>query len=98
MGFFQTRDELQKKRDNGFMEIDERFLNPVYKVYRIPISKIRINDYNPNKVAPKELKLLEQSILVDGYTMPFVCYYVKEKDYYEIVDGYNGYLVMKEIS
>lgn len=98
MGFSQTRDELQKKRDNGSMEIDERFLNPVYKVYRIPISKIRINDYNPNKVVPKELKLLEQSILVDGYTMPFVCYYVKEKDYYEIVDGYNGYLVMKKIS
>ncbi|ELA94219.1 IbrB-like domain-containing protein [Enterococcus faecium] len=75
---------------------EERFLSPVYSVYSIPISKIRTNDYNPNKVAPTELKLLAQSILADGYTMPIVCYYVKEKDYYEIVDGYHRYLVMKE--
>ena len=27
--------------------------------------------------------------------MPIVCYYVKDKDYYEIVDGYHRYLVMK---
>ena len=73
----------------------ERFLSPVYSVYNIPISKIHANDYNPNKVAPTELNLLEQSILADGYTMPIVCYYVKEKDYYEIVDGYHRYLVMK---
>ncbi|EMF0203484.1 ParB-like nuclease domain-containing protein [Enterococcus hirae] len=74
----------------------ERVLSPVYSVYSIPISKICTNDYNPNKVALTELKLLEQSILADGYTMPIVCYYVKEKDYYEIVDGYHRYLVMKQ--
>ncbi|EPI2201134.1 IbrB-like domain-containing protein [Enterococcus hirae] len=74
----------------------EKFLSPIYSVYSIPISKIRTNDYNPNKVAPTELKLLEQSILADGCTMPIVCYYVKEKDYYEIVDGYHRYLVMKK--
>lgn len=27
--------------------------------------------------------------------MPIVCYYEQEKDYYEIVDGYHRYLVMK---
>ncbi|MEB8418497.1 ParB/RepB/Spo0J family partition protein [Enterococcus casseliflavus] len=80
------------------METEKRFLSPVYKVYRIPISKIYANDYNPNIVPPIELKLLEQSILADGYTMPIVCYYVKEKDYYEIVDGYHRYLVMKKSS
>ena len=74
----------------------ERFLSPIYSVYNIPITKIRTNDYNPNKVAPTELKLLEQSILIDGYTMPIVCYYVKEEDCYEIVDGYHRYLVMKK--
>lgn len=80
------------------METEKRFLSPVYKVYRIPISKIYANDYNPNIVPPIELELLEQSILADGYTMPIVCYYVKEKDYYEIVDGYHRYLVMKKLS
>lgn len=78
------------------MGIERKFLSPVYNVHRIPISKIRTNDYNPNRVAPTELKLLEQSILADGYTMPIVCYYEREKDYYEIVDGYHRYLVMKK--
>ena len=30
------------------------------------------NDYNPNKVAPPEMELLEVSILNDGYTQPIV--------------------------
>lgn len=80
------------------MGAEERFISPVYNVHRIPINKIHTNDYNPNKVAPTELRLLEQSILADGYTMPIVCYYVKEEDYYEIVDGYHRYLVMKKTS
>ena len=51
--------------------------------------------YNPNVVAPPEMKLLELSIWEDGYTMPCVCYYLKEEDKYEIVDGFHRYLVMK---
>lgn len=78
------------------MENKEKFISPVYGINKIPINRIRANDYNPNKVAPTELKLLEQSILLDGYTMPIVCYYVKEEDYYEIVDGYHRYLIMQQ--
>ncbi len=61
----------------------------------VPIEKIRANAYNPNSVAPPEMKLLELSIWEDGYTQPCVCYYVKDEDIYEIVDGYHRYLVMK---
>lgn len=78
------------------METESKYISPVYNVQKIPIEKIHANDYNPNKVAPVELKLLEQSILADGYTMPIVCYYVKEEGYYEIVDGFHRYLVMKQ--
>lgn len=77
------------------MSVRKKFISPIYTVYRIHIDKLCANDYNPNKVAPTELRLLEQSILVDGYTMPIVCYYVEEGDYYEIVDGYHRYLIMK---
>lgn len=72
------------------------YVSPVYHVQRILIEKIKANAYNPNRVAEAELKLLEQSIKEDGYTMPIVCFYVKEQDYYEIVDGYHRYLVMKQ--
>lgn len=59
------------------------------------MEKIRANSYNPNAVAPPEMKLLELSIWEDGYTMPVVCYYVNEDDIYEIVDGFHRYMVLK---
>lgn len=73
----------------------EKFISPVYHVIAVPIEKIVANDYNPNIVAPPEMKLLELSIWEDGYTMPCVCYYQKDEDQYEIVDGYHRYMVMK---
>jgi len=69
--------------------------SPVYNVRAIPIERIRANEYNPNAVAPPEMKLLEKSILEDGYTMPIVCYYMSDEDIYEIVDGFHRYSVMK---
>lgn len=69
-------------------------ISPVYNVRAIPLSKIRANSYNPNSVAPPEMKLLYTSIKEDGYTMPIVCYYIEEEDIYEIVDGYHRYSVM----
>ena len=68
--------------------------SPVYNVISIPMEKIRANAYNPNAVAPPEMKLLELSIWEDGFTMPIVCYYIKEDDVYEIVDGYHRYTTM----
>jgi ParB-like chromosome segregation protein Spo0J len=68
--------------------------SPVYNVRAIPIEKIQANAYNPNHVAPPEMKLLYQSIKEDGYTMPIVCYYLPETDKYEIVDGFHRYTVM----
>jgi len=69
--------------------------SPVYNVRPIPIEKVRANSYNPNSVAPPEMKLLEKSVWEDGFTMPDVCYYIENKDVYEIVDGFHRYLLMK---
>ena len=69
--------------------------SPVYNVVAVPLEKVYANEYNPNVVAPPEMKLLELSIWEDGYTMPCVCYYIKEEDRYEIVDGFHRYMVMK---
>jgi ParB-like chromosome segregation protein Spo0J len=69
--------------------------SPVYNVRAVPLEKIRANSYNPNAVAPPEMKLLEKSILEDGYTMPIVCYYLPDEDVYEIVDGFHRYTVMR---
>lgn len=70
------------------------FISPVYHVKSVPIEKIIPNTYNPNAVAPPELKLLYDSIKEDGYTMPIVCYYSSRDDLYVIVDGFHRYRVM----
>lgn len=72
----------------------QNFKSPVYGIKPVPIDKIQANTYNPNHVAPPEMKLLYESIKNDGYTMPIVCYYLKNEDKYEIVDGYHRYTVM----
>lgn len=51
-------------------------------------SELKPNNYNPNKVAPPELKLLKISILEDGWTQPIVV-----NPDLEIVDGYHRWTV-----
>lgn len=73
----------------------KNFISPVYNIRRVPVEKIQANDYNPNKVATKEMELLYTSIKEDGYTMPIVCYYDKQNDKYIIVDGFHRYEIIK---
>ncbi len=77
-------------------ETSKKFKSPAYGIRAVPIEKIVPNTYNPNSVAPPELKLLYDSIKEDGYTMPVVCYYDEQNDKYVIVDGFHRYRVMLE--
>ena len=72
--------------------------SPAYHVIPVSIKKIKANTYNPNAVAPPEMKLLYDSIKEDGYTMPIVCYYSRENDIYVIVDGFHRYRIMLDHS
>ena len=45
---------------------------PVDFVKWVVNENVVANDYNPNKVAPPEMELLEVSIMNDGYTQPIV--------------------------
>lgn len=60
---------------------------PVNNVVWRKRDELRANNYNPNNVAPPELKLLKLSILDDGWTQPLVI----SGD--EIVDGFHRWLV-----
>lgn len=75
--------------------MSEEFISPVYNVKRVHMSKVTANEYNPNKVAPPEMALLEKSIWEDGYTQPIVTFYDKENDRYIVVDGFHRYLTLK---
>lgn len=68
--------------------------DPVDKVQWVPASQIHSNDYNPNTVAPPEMRLLTHSIMMDGYTQPIVV--IQEGEKYIVVDGFHRYRVGME--
>jgi ParB-like chromosome segregation protein Spo0J len=71
------------------------FPHPIASIQWVPINKVAPNDYNPNAVAPHEMRLLHTSISQDGYTQPVVTIYDAEKDRYVIVDGFHRYTTMR---
>lgn len=66
---------------------------PVDCVQWVKNDLVHANDYNPNSVAPPEMKLLEHSILSDGYTQPIVTW---PNNGIEVVDGFHRHRVGKE--
>lgn len=69
---------------------------PCLNVRMVPTDKVVANDYNPNKVASPEMKLLAHSIEMDGLTMPIVTFHDKDTDTYIIVDGFHRYTILRD--
>ena len=67
---------------------------PVDFVRWVTADNVRANDYNPNSGAPPEMKLLELSILEDGYTQPIVTNL--EEDVRVVIDGFHRNRVGRE--
>ena len=67
---------------------------PVDCVLWVKSESVVANDYNPNKVAPPEMELLEVSIMHDGYTQPIVTW--PRDDAREVIDGFHRSRVGKE--
>lgn len=69
--------------------------HPVSSVQWVPSELVYANDYNPNSVAPPEMKLLRISIEANGFTQPIVTF--KTNDGYEVVDGFHRHKVGKDM-
>lgn len=67
---------------------------PVDCVLWVRADSVGANDYNPNTVAPPEMKLLALSVESDGYTMPIVTH--QENGAREVVDGFHRTRVGKD--
>ena len=67
---------------------------PVDCVLWVPVDSVRGNDYNPNAVAPPEMRLLELSVREDGFTQPVVAHRLEEG--FEVVDGFHRARVARE--
>jgi ParB-like chromosome segregation protein Spo0J len=67
---------------------------PVDCVEWVPIEEVQANHYNPNTVAPPEMRLLGLSIDADGYTQPVVTF--PENDHLTVVDGFHRSRIARE--
>ena len=83
-------------KNNKIDNINDLSTHPVNKIYWVNSKFVVANDYNPNKVAPPEMKLLKLSIQNDGFTQPIVTW-KREDGFYEVVDGFHRHLVGKEL-
>lgn len=68
---------------------------PVDCVIWLPAAHVEANDYNPNTVAPPEMKLLEHSIREDGYTQPIVVW--QDEIRVEVIDGFHRHRIGREV-
>lgn len=69
---------------------------PVDCVLWVRADALHANDYNPNSVAPPEMRLLQLSIMQDGYTQPIVAWPDAEGSY-EVIDGFHRNRVGREV-
>ena len=63
-------------------------LAPLRNVRFVDRNLLKPNNYNPNKVSEENLKLLTQSILVNGWTMP-----ITVRPDFTIIDGFHRWTV-----
>lgn len=61
---------------------------PLSTLQWVDRTQLHANDYNPNKVSEDNLKLLTQSILTNGWTLPIVV-----RPDYTIIDGFHRWTV-----
>lgn len=69
---------------------------PVDLVLWTRADEVAANDYNPNTVAPPEMRLLEHSIREDGYTQPIVTW--SDDGRHEVIDGFHRWRVGSEVA
>lgn len=71
--------------------MDKKLSAPLSTLQWIERDKLRPNDYNPNKVSKENLKLLTQSIMTNGWTLPIVV-----RPDLTIIDGFHRWTVSGE--
>ena len=70
---------------------DADLFAPLSSLQWVDREQLKPNDYNPNKVNRENLKLLVQSIMTNGWTLPIVV-----RPDYTIIDGFHRWTVAGE--
>ncbi len=73
--------------------------HPATGTQLVSVERVHGNDYNPNRVAPPEMRLLELSIRKDGITMPVVV--AEDREHpgeYVVVDGFHRTTIAQHVA
>lgn len=79
---------LKTKKGN----IELPVMNPII----VPIEQVQANNYNPNSVPQNNMRLLEQSIVDNGFCFAIVTIWDEDLHKYVIIDGFHRYTVLKD--
>lgn len=92
----ETRMDAINEIRAALHELSPMKREPVDFVRWVRAEEVRANDYNPNSVAPPEMRLLQLSIMADGYTQPIVAW-DDGQDGLEVIDGFHRNRVGREV-
>ena len=90
LGTFEIPDAPIIKTKKGDLKL------PALSVILVPIELVQANNYNPNHVDDNNMKLLELSILENGFAFPVVTVWDPDIEKFVIVDGFHRYQIMKD--
>lgn len=62
----------------------------------VPIDKVQANNYNPNQVPKNNMRLLEESIMSNGFCFAVVTIWDPDLEKYVIIDGFHRYTIFKD--
>lgn len=69
---------------------------PCLEIKIVDINLVQANNYNPNAVATNNMKLLEESILSNGFCFAIVTVYDPDIEKYIVIDGFHRYVIFKD--
>lgn len=80
-----------RKSKGVYIMDNEKLFAPLNSLQWVERNLLKPNDYNPNKVSKENLKLLTQSIITNGWTLPIVV-----RPDFTIIDGFHRWYVAGE--
>lgn len=90
LGSFEIQDAPVVKTKKGDLKL------PALTTILVPMELVQANNYNPNHVDDSNMKLLELSILQNGFAFPVVTVWDTDLEKFIIVDGFHRYQIMKD--
>jgi ParB-like chromosome segregation protein Spo0J len=69
---------------------------PCLEVKIVDINQVQANNYNPNSVSDRNMELLAESIIANGFCYAVATVWDADLEKYIIVDGFHRYIIFRD--